>query len=189
MSQPDPPLDAPSWPQLQALRRGALPVQPWIEGLASGVVAPDPLLLAALWGRLDRPAVERLLGSSLGLDPTTLLAAGRSELPLLAGEPAVQDAWLEALLAHQQSRPAAEAPAWLELLGQFRHPLVAARLRPLVDELVALAEVAGLMAVGAWYERFEQLDDAQVKALMAAGKRDQPSSVAALPPRGTEAQP
>jgi hypothetical protein len=129
MSQPDPPLDAPSWPQLQALRRGALPVQPWIEGLASGVVAPDPLLLAALWGRLDRPAVERLLGSSLGLDPTTLLAAGRSELPLLAGEPAVQDAWLEALLAHQQSRPAAEAPAWLELLGQFRHPLVAARLR------------------------------------------------------------
>mgnify|MGYP003922484251 CR=1 FL=1 len=36
MSQPDPTLDAPSWPQLQALRRGALPVQPWIEGLASG---------------------------------------------------------------------------------------------------------------------------------------------------------
>jgi predicted phosphoribosyltransferase len=58
----------------------------------------------------------------------------------------------------------------------------------LVDELVALAEVDGLMAVGSWYERFEQLDDAQVKAFMDAGRRDRPSSAAAIPPRGTAGQ-
>lgn len=83
------------WAQLQALRRGALPVQPWIDDLVRGAVAPDPLLLAALWGRLDRPAVQCLLGSPLGLDPSALLTAGRRELPLLASEPAVQQAWLE----------------------------------------------------------------------------------------------
>jgi predicted phosphoribosyltransferase len=79
-------------------------------------------------------------------------------------------------------------PSHLVLAVPVIDQLVAARLGPLVDDLVALAEVDGLMAVGAWYERFEQLDDAQVKALMDAGKRDQPSSEAAIPPRGTAGQ-
>ena len=127
------------WAQLQALRRGALPVQPWIDDLARGAVAPDPLLLAALWGRLDRPAVQRLLGSPLGLDPSALLTAGRRELPLLASEPAVQQAWLEPLLAHVPSRPRAEAPAWLELLGQFRDPRVAVCLRAALQDMQAAA--------------------------------------------------
>ena len=127
------------WAQLQALRRGALPVQPWIDDLVRGAVAPDPLLLAALWGRLDRPAVQCLLGSPLGLDPSALLTAGRRELPLLASEPAVQQAWLEPLLAHVPSRPRAEAPAWLELLGQFRDPRVAARLRAALQDMQAAA--------------------------------------------------
>ena len=88
----------------------------------------------------------------------------------------------------ESDREAHEEMGFHDGWGAATDQLVAARLRPLVDELVALAEVAGLMAVGAWYERFEQLDDAQVKALMDAGKRDQPSSEAAIPPRGTAGQ-
>ena len=39
-------------------------------------------------------------------------------------------------------------------------------LEALVDRLEALAVVDGLRAVGEWYERFEQLDDATVLALL-----------------------
>ena len=44
---------------------------------------------------------------------------------------------------------------------------VADRLRPQVDHLIALEEVNELWAVGAWYERFEQVSDREVLALMA----------------------
>lgn len=45
---------------------------------------------------------------------------------------------------------------------------LAARLRPLVDQLVALAEVDDLRAVGKWYERFEPVPDAEVMGLLNA---------------------
>jgi predicted phosphoribosyltransferase len=39
-------------------------------------------------------------------------------------------------------------------------------LRPLVDELVAVIAVPGLYAVGAFYDDFDQLSDADVQALL-----------------------
>lgn len=45
---------------------------------------------------------------------------------------------------------------------------LAARLRPLVDQLVALAEVDDLRAVGCWYQRFEPVQDAEVMGLLNA---------------------
>jgi putative phosphoribosyl transferase len=85
-------------------------------------------------------------------------------------------------------------PARLVLAVPVIERGVAARLRPLVDALVALAEVEGLMAVGAWYERFDQLSDDQVIALLERGLRDgdrpdPPSSGAGLHPRGTAGRP
>ena len=53
---------------------------------------------------------------------------------------------------------------------------VAARLRPELDALIALAEVDNLWAVGAWYERFEPVSDGEVLALITAGSADPASS-------------
>ena len=53
--------DPQRWQQMQRLRRGHDPVAAWLEGLLKGELEPAPDLLAALWGRLDRPSVERLL--------------------------------------------------------------------------------------------------------------------------------
>jgi predicted phosphoribosyltransferase len=176
-----------------AVRKLAHPAAPEV---AVGAIAPggvliwdepylrqlhlDPLLRRQLVAQQDDELRrrQRLFG-----DPPPASMRGR---PLLVVDDGVATG-LTVRAALESLRQA--KPAQLVLAVPVIDQLVAARLRPLVDELVALAEVAGLMAVGAWYERFEQLDDAQVKALMAAGKRDQPSSVAALPPRGTEDQP
>lgn len=56
---------------------------------------------------------------------------------------------------------------------------VADALRPQLDQLVALAEVDDLWAVGAWYERFEPVSDAEVLRLMAACSADRASNGAA----------
>ena len=53
---------------------------------------------------------------------------------------------------------------------------VAARLRPELDALIALAEVDNLWAVGAWYEHFEPLGDGEVIALITAGSADPTNS-------------
>ena len=49
-------------------------------------------------------------------------------------------------------------------------------LRPQLDQLVALAEVDDLWAVGAWYQRFEPVSDRDVLQLMAACSEDRASS-------------
>jgi putative phosphoribosyl transferase len=184
-------LDLPmaSW----AVRKLAHPAAPEV---AVGAIAPggvliwdepylrqlhlDPLLRRQLVAQQDDELRrrQRLFG-----DPLPSSLRGR---PLLVVDDGVATG-LTVRAALESLRQA--KPAHLLLAVPVIDQLVAARLRPLVDELVALAEVDGLMAVGAWYERFEQLDDAQVKALMDAGRRDQPSSEAAIPPRGTAGQP
>ena len=111
-----------AWQQLQALRRGRTPVQPWLEQLREGSIAPAPDLLAALIGQLDRLGVEQLLSGPVGRDPSTLQEAARQELPLLAAVPEVRQAWLEPLLAQPLSL------AWLEIQGYFRDDRVADRL-------------------------------------------------------------
>ena len=55
---------------------------------------------------------------------------------------------------------------------------VASRLRRDLDQLVALAEVDELWAVGAWYERFAPVEDKQVLELITACNADPASSAA-----------
>ena len=135
-----PPADPGRWPLLQRLRRGALDPEPLLQALEAGALEPALDLLAALWGRLDRAQVERLLALPPLADGQALLLAGRQELPQQAADAAVRQAWLEPLLQrHREAAGAAaaavaEAPAaaalpWLELLAHFRDPRVAERLR------------------------------------------------------------
>ena len=66
---------------------------------------------------------------------------------------------------------------------------VAAKLRPLVDDLATLREPARLHSVGAWYADFRQVDDGSVRTLLdrarqgqdATHERDIPTSVGPLP--------
>ena len=60
---------------------------------------------------------------------------------------------------------------------------LAGRLRLQLDQLIALAEVDDLGAVGAWYQQFDPVTDAQVLALMAAGSGDRASNGATTPPK------
>lgn len=48
----------------------------------------------------------------------------------------------------------------------------AEQLRPLVDDLVALVEPEELWAVGAWYDDFTQVDDAQVRTMLERAHRE-----------------
>jgi putative phosphoribosyl transferase len=61
---------------------------------------------------------------------------------------------------------------------------LAGRLRLQLDELIALAEVDDLGAVGAWYQHFDPVTDTQVLDLMAAGSGDRASIGATTPPKG-----
>lgn len=58
-------------------------------------------------------------------------------------------------------------PASLLLAVPVVDRRVVPQLQPLVDELVALAVVDRLRAVGEWFGHFEQLSDQQVLALLA----------------------
>ena len=117
-------IDSPErWQQLQALRRGQLPIEPLLLQLETGELRPSADLIAALMVRLDRIGVERLLSISSNADPTVVVEAARQELPSQAADPQVLAAWLEPLLAQPPLLP------WLEMLGYFRDPRVAARLR------------------------------------------------------------
>lgn len=64
-------------------------------------------------------------------------------------------------------------PASLSLAVPVLDQRVVPQLQPLVDRLEALLVVDGLRSVGAWYERFEQLEDSAVLALLdrAGGSR------------------
>lgn len=64
-------------------------------------------------------------------------------------------------------------PARLVLAVPVLDRLLSPRLTPLVDQLVTLAEVDDLRAVGYWYQHFEAVPDGQVLGLLAA----------AVPPR------
>jgi len=163
-----PPGSAERWSQLQRLRRESVPLQPWIEALARGTLPAAADLLAALWARMDRPAVERLLGGAAGAEPAPWLEAGRLELPALAAQPSVGQAWLEPLLQRQAAAPHASgaARAWLQLLGHFRDPRAAARLRR------AIAEGASM----------PQADDALASLLPLLGQQRDPQDGALLLP-------
>lgn len=62
-------------------------------------------------------------------------------------------------------------PASLALAVPVVDQRLLLELEPLVDRLEILAVVPRLEAVGAWFERFEQLDDAAVIRLLAKARR------------------
>lgn len=63
---------------------------------------------------------------------------------------------------------AARRPARVILAVPCAAPDSLETLRPLVDDMVCLAAPPGFFAVGAFYENFPQLTDAEVKAILAA---------------------
>ena len=126
------------WRQLQRLRRGGDgPLQPWIDALAGGALPVTTDLLAALWARLDRDALTRLLGSVAAAEAGPWLMAGQLELPSLTSQPNAIAVWLEPLLQLQATACADQALLWLQLLGQFRDPRVADLLRQVLAPLAA----------------------------------------------------
>jgi hypothetical protein len=136
------------WRQLQHLRRGSAgggtaDLTPWIAALASGALPAQADLLAALWARLDRSALRRLLDSPAAAAAGPWLQAAHLELPALASQPGTAAIWLEPLLQRQAFAPADEAGLWLQLLGQLRDPRVAERLRLALAPLGAAAVAAG----------------------------------------------
>lgn len=141
-----PPGSQERWWRLQGLRRGNIAPEPLLKALEAGGQSADEDLLAALIGVLDREGVERLLAAVTAPAERPLLAAGRRELPLLAGQEPVRQAWLAPLLERHSAvsrQDPGRADPWLELLGPFRHPEVAARLRQaLMRQLTAAAPEA-----------------------------------------------
>ena len=127
------PGSAERWQQLQGLRRRQRDVDLWLERLVSAPGDLEPDLLAALVPVLDRARVERLLAGPPGRDPLGVLQAVQQQWPSLAAESAVQQAWLEPLLRHSAQALLPQRLGWLQLLGLFRDPRVAALLRQALE--------------------------------------------------------
>jgi len=65
-------------------------------------------------------------------------------------------------------------PASLQLAVPVADREALAGVAPLLERITVLAAVADLVAVGQWYGRFEQLSDAEVLALLAPRRLQQP---------------
>ena len=179
-----------------AVRKLAHPQAP---ELAIGAIAPggveiwEPSVLSHLPHlRLDAALRQRLLDEQRQELRRRRLLYGDPPAPMLHGRHllVVDDGVATGLTvrAALQSLRAAE-PARLVLAVPVIDRQVSHLLRPQLDGLVALAEVEDLVAVGAWYQRFEPVEDAQVLALLSACRRNPASSAAAVPPMGTADRP
>ena len=113
------------WQQLQLLRRGRTPVQPWLQQLEQAGSPASIEVLAALIGQLDRAGVDQLLSGPVGRDAATLLEAARLELPLLAGAAEVKQAWAD-FKGIKPGTPVLDQPATAE---QRKQLLAAAKSR------------------------------------------------------------
>ena len=107
------------WPWLQRLRRQApLPLEPWLRALESGVLTPQPDLLAVLADHLDGPAMARLLRWWTRREPWD------PALPALLvprRDPLAREALRQACAAGADHDPARLVPL-LPLLGHQRDP-------------------------------------------------------------------
>lgn len=163
-----------------AVRKLAHPRAP---ELALGAMAPGGVLIwdeaMARSQGLDPPLRRRIVEEQrrelerrrqLYGDPQPSVLRGR---PLLVVDDGVATG-LTVRAALESLRRA--EPSQLVLAVPVIDRRIASRLRRDLDQLVALAEVDDLWAVGAWYERFAPVEDAQVLALMAACNADRASS-------------
>lgn len=166
-----------------AVRKLAHPQAP---ELALGAIAPEGVQIwdeasARTYG-LDRPLRERIVAEQrrelerrqrLYGDPPASALHHRS---LLVVDDGVATG-LTVRAALQSLRQC--KPSRLVLAVPVIDRRVADALQPQLDQLVALAEVDDLWAVGAWYQRFEPVSDGEVLQLMAACNEDRASSGAA----------
>ena len=156
-------------PQAPELALGAIApagVQIWDEASARAYRLDAPLrqsIVAEQRRELERR--QRLYG-----DPP---AAALRDRPLLVVDDGVATG-LTVRAALQSLR--LSVPSQLVLAVPVIDRRVADVLRPQLDQLVALAEVDDLWAVGAWYQRFEPVSDRDVLQLMAACSEDRASS-------------
>jgi putative phosphoribosyl transferase len=158
-----------------AVRKLAHPAEP---ELAVGAMAPGDVLL---WDEPDLPrlrldaALRRQIVATQALelqrrqrlygDPAPAALRGR---PLLVVDDGVATGLtVRAALASLRQCD----PARLVLAVPVIDRQVADRLRLLVDDLVTLAAVEQLTAVGAWYGRFDPVEDREVLALLGRGIR------------------
>lgn len=157
-----------------AVRKLAVPAAPEV---AVGAIAPGGVLL---WDEpylrqlhLDPPLRRRLIAEQdaelhrrqrLYGDPEASALRNR---PLLVVDDSVATG-LTVRAALQSLRQT--APSQLVLAVPVIDREILGRLQPLVDQLVALASVSDLGAVGRWFEEFEPVPDQQVLDLLAAGK-------------------
>lgn len=169
-------LDAPLY--LTVVRKLGHPRQP---ELGLGAVAEDGIPVwneTAFWRfRLDERTTYEVLARERA-KLTKLLARYRSGLlpasldgrtVIVVDDGLATGGSARAALAYV----ARKRPARLVLAVPVGAPDVVAMLRPEVDDLVVLTSPPDLRAVGEWYERFDQCDDAQVLDVLSAdhGKR------------------
>ncbi len=154
-------------PQAPELALGAIApdgVQIWDESIARAYRL-DPALrqwiVAEQQRELERR--QRLYG-----DPP---AAALSRRPLLVIDDGVATG-LTVRAALQSLR--LSEPSQLVLAVPVIDRRIADALRPQLDQLIALAEVDDLWAVGAWYHSFEPVSDTEVLQLMARQSRESP---------------
>ncbi len=119
------------WHRLQQLRRDPAACRSWLAPLEAAEQPPEQDLLEALVAGLDPGGARSFLTLRGGSDQELVLRALERELRLPT--PALAAVWLEPLLA--QAPPAGIAAwRWLELLGRFRDPRCAARLRGYLEQ-------------------------------------------------------
>lgn len=161
--------------------------QPWAPELAIGAVAPGDVVLWAdqpggpggeqVDGRCDElvemERQELSRRQSLFGDPDPILLSGRHLIVVDDGI-ATGMTTRAALVSLRRWSPASLSLG-VPVLDRSLLPL----LQPLVERLEVLQVVDHLRSVGEWYEHFEQLEDAEVLALLkrvrcGAAPDDQP---------------
>jgi len=147
----------PAWPELAIGAIAAGGVTVWRRA-AGGSMEQQ----ARRQGWLQQQETELQRRRSLYGDPAAVELRGR---PLIVVDDGIATGMTvqAALRSLRQLQPASLTLAVPVLDRSLVH-----QLQPLVDRLEALAVVDGLRAVGDWYERFEQLGDGEVLALLAA---------------------
>lgn len=154
-----------------AVRKLAHPSNP--ELALGAIAAGDVLIWDEPFGRLDTNLRQQLVSEQqwelkrrqqLYNDPPVDALHGR---PLIVVDDGVATG-LTVRAALQSLRSA--QPTRLVLAVPVIDRQVAQALKPAVDDLVALATVDDLWAVGAWYQHFDAVQDQQVISILAAAQ-------------------
>lgn len=164
----------PAWPELAIGAIAAGGVTVWRRAAGASQEAQ-----ARQQGWLQQQESELLRRQRLYGDPAAAELLGR---PLIVVDDGIATGMTvqAALRSLRQLQPAS-----LTLAVPVLDRSVVSQLQPLVERLEALAVVDGLRAVGDWYERFDQLGDGEVLALLggqAAARSSQFGSALSVDP-------